>query len=414
MRKMILMFISLVFTYIFIQLLILFFNDGYKVEYEIIDKSNTFKVMEAKNKKGKDNFYFEIKINDSIFPYQTFSKLNGKKQIKEIKYYKDDNYECILPVFNKKTIIFDITCKTKGNIVYYHNIVNKPKSLQDFAFSLDIYNEKQFIDTSTNITKKDIYTILVDNLIKNHYVSITNYQGIININKKNINEINIFSSDKYIRPLSTFIGNYYITADYNENYEFTKFYIANIKNNTLKELKDYYNISFDSYIMGSLKNKLYLFDLDNKVQYEIDLKNMSISKIGNIKKGIKIFLNNTWSNIEASKVIKNKPLFENNNRNILKDGTVIDTIGDKNYGFIYTYIKNNDKYLLYKSNIQNKNIKNYLFEIDNIDSVIYVDDYIYFKDGSSIYYYNEEIGKRKIIESNELLFNNQILYNVTK
>lgn len=414
MRKMMLVFISLVFTYIFVQLLILIFNNGYKVEYEITDNNNTFQITEVQNKKGKDNFYFEIKINDSIFPYQTFSKLNGKKHIKEIKYYKDDNYECLLPVFNKKTILFDITCKTKDNIVYYHNIVNKSKSLESFASSLDIYNEEQFIDTSTNTIKKDIYNILTTNLIHNHYISITNYQGIININTKNINEIDIFSSDKYLRPLSTFMGDYYITADYNETYEFTKFYIVNIKNNTLKELKDYYNISFDSYIMGSLKNKLYLFDLDNKIQYEIDLKNMSISKVGNIKKGIKIFLNNAWSNIEASETIKNKPLFKNSNRNILKDGTVIDTIGDNKYGFIYTYVKHNDKYLLYKSNIQNKNIKNYLFEIDNIDSVIYVDDYIYFKDGNSIYYYNEEIGKRKIIESNELLFNDQILYNVTK
>ena len=89
-------------------------------------------------------------------------------------------------------------------------------------------------------------------------------------------------------------------------------------------------------------------------------------------------------------------------------------VGNIKSGFIYNFQKKNGGYVLYISNVQSTNIKKYLFDVTSVDDVIFIDDYIYFKDKDTIYYYNEQIGKRKVVDSNELLFNNNLLFTVTK
>ena len=417
MKKMLSVFIFLIIIYIFLEIMLIISNKGYKIEYTIKNNDNTYNIKEVRVKNTKneyDNYYIEINTNNSVFTFQTFQNLNHKKVIEDIKYYKDDNYECILPIFNKQTIIFDITCKTQENTIYYHNITNKPQELKNFVLSLDIYDEKKFIDTKNDITTEGIYNIYKDNLIKGHYLAFTTYQGLTTINQKKIFTTNIFKTDQYMRNLNYFVNDFYITADYNENYEFNTFYIVNIKTNKLKELKDQYNISFDSYIQGSVGNNLYLFDLDNKVQYKVDLKYMNVEKIGNIKKGIKQYENGKWISIGVNEAINNNIKFTDERKSILEDGSLIYSVGNIKSGFIYNFQKKNGGYALYTSNVQNPNIKKYLFDVTSIDDVIFIDDYIYFKDKDTIYYYNEQIGKRKVVDSNELLFNNNLLFTVTK
>lgn len=417
MKKMIVVFISLIIVYIILEISLIIFNKGYKIEYKIKTSDNIYNIKETRvknTKKEYDNYYIEIKINNSIFAFQTFNNLNNKKVIKDIKYYKDDKYECILPVFNKQTILFDITCKMGDSYVYYHNMINKPQELKDFASSLDIYDEKKFIDTKEEIINEGMYNIYKDNLIKEHYLAFTTYQGLTTINKNKIVTTDIFNTDKYTRNLDYFINDFYITADYNENYEFNKFYIVNIKTNKLKELKDKYNISFDSYIQGSINNDLYLFDLDNKAQYKVNLKHMNIEKVGSIKKGIQQYEDGKWVSVNINDIINNNTKFKDNKKIVLENGDIVYTLGNKKAGFIYTFQKKNDSYALYQSNVQNPNIKNYLFDVSSADNVIYIDDYIYFKDKDIIYYYSGQSGKRKIVQSDELLFNNNLLFTVIK
>ena len=418
MKKMILLLGIMILFYISCQLLLNIFSKGYEIEYILKDKNNEYKIKEkyTKNVKGEiDNYLITINTDNNIYSYQIYDKLNDKKNIEEIKYYKDDNVECILPLFQNQQIIFDITCSYDNNLMYYHNMKKKDEKLLDFVESLnDIYDENKFIDNSFKETKEGLYTISEDNIVEDHYIALTNYQGLITINTKNkISNINIFEVDKYSREISTFVDNYYIVADYSKNYEFDKFYIVNLKNNSIQTIKYNYKISFDSYIQGVVNKCVYIFDPDNKIQYEIDLEKLTINEIGDID-GIKYYENGSWSTVGINEAIEKELTFNQDNyRDKLDDGTVVDRVGNNLSGYIYTYKKNEDKtYSMYISNIVTPKIKNYLFDIDNLDNIIYINDYVYFKDGNSIKYYNEKIGIKNLITSEEILFNNDIKYNV--
>lgn len=422
MKKMIMLLFTLVLFYFCIQLLFNFLGKGYEIDYKINSDNNEFDIHEKyiKNEKHEKNSYLlTINTGDNLYSYQIFNKLNDKEVIKEVKYFKKNNIECILPIFNKNKILFDVTCKIDDDYIYYHNMKEKNEDIDKFLETLkNIYDKDMFADNSSETIESELFTIHKDNIVTNHYLSFTNYKGISTINHQNsqtISNIDIFNNDKYSREISGFTEKYYITADYNQNYEFNNFYIVNQKNNSSKNLKDNYKISFDSYVQGIIDDEVYIFDVDNKIQYEIDIKKMNITETGNMDRGIKYYENGKWSKVEANKAIENQLLFKTTDyRKELSDGTIMDTIGGEKTGYIYTYVKKDNNYSLYLSNINTPQIKNYLFEIDNIDEIIYIDDYIYFKNGNNISYYNEKAGLRNVITSEELLFNKNLLYNVTK
>ena len=88
----------------------------------------------------------------------------------------------------------------------------------------------------------------------------------------------------------------------------------------------------------------------------------------------------------------------------------VNKIGKKQ-GFYYLYKKENNKYLVYRADVQNPKITTYLFTTTNPNSVIYLNDYIYFKNGTTIYYYTQK-GVRKVIDNSELEFNDDISFGV--
>ena len=419
MRKMILLFITLILIYFLIQLCFMFFGKGYEKEYIVTEENLEFKVSEKyiRNTKNEKNAYLlKIDTGNNIFSYQILDNLNDKEIVKKIKYYKDDDMECILPMFYNNKTIFDVTCNIEGIQQYYHNIENRSSSLEKFVNSLVDYEKNNFIDNKSKKIENNLYTVYENNIVKNHYVLLTNYQGIMTINERNVNYVlnkQIFESDQYSRPISVFTDNYYVVADYDQNYEFNKFYVFDFKHNSLKELKTRHNISFDSYIQGVIGDIIYIFDIDNKVQYEIDPKNLEIVETGDIKTDIKYYNNGTWTRVSVSNALGKKLLFINGNREVT-DKFIIDNLGSNLTGYIYTYEKVDDKYKVYLGNAFTPEIKTYLFDISDIDSIIYVDNYIYFKDGNTIKYYSEKTGVRSLITSEELIFNKNIMYNVTK
>ena len=79
---------------------------------------------------------------------------------------------------------------------------------------------------------------------------------------------------------------------------------------------------------------------------------------------------------------------------------------------IYTYIKDGDGYNVYKSNKYSPNLRVYLFKTNDVNSIIYDDDNVYFKNDDYIAYYSDFTGIKKIIQGNELLFNHKIKYTI--
>ena len=60
----------------------------------------------------------------------------------------------------------------------------------------------------------------------------------------------------------------------------------------------------------------------------------------------------------------------------------------------------------------NKDIIEYLFDVEDPTKVVYLNDTIYFIKDNSIYYYNQAYGIKRIVEYDELKFNENIKYHV--
>jgi hypothetical protein len=100
-------------------------------------------------------------------------------------------------------------------------------------------------------------------------------------------------------------------------YDFNKFYIIDLTNNKINDLilKEK-NIPLDSYINGVVDNKLYLFDKENLLQYEIDPKKKTSKVVGSTSLNGKYY-NSKWEEKDIYE-FKNKELIFDLETNILK------------------------------------------------------------------------------------------------
>ncbi len=385
--------------------LIFNFSKKYSADYNIFSDDEKFVISEQYNIAVKKNYFLTITHNDIVYSYQFGNKYFGKKIVKDIKYYKDDNMECILPIFKNSELIFDITCQDYNSDfqVYYHNISKKDNKIEQLY---DGYDNSKFLDNNDNYNTINLFDIYVDNIGKNKF-SVETYKGIININKS-VKEVNIFKKDIYNKEIHAYTDNYYIVANYNDVYEFNKFFVVNLSNNSVNELSFNFKISFDSYIQGIDGDYIYLLDTENKKQYKIDCKSMSITEIGSLNKGVRVYKNGVWSDTSFNNVLENNEGFDfKNNTTYVNDNIII----DKQNNYLYKYVKYNDRYNVYKSNLITPNIRLYLFYTNNYNKIIYKDGNVYFQNDDIIWLYNEFSGLKKIIQSNELLFNENILFH---
>ena len=105
----------------------------------------------------------------------------------------------------------------------------------------------------------------------------------------------------------------------------------------------------------------------------------------------------------------NEIKFNNYYADDIKGYAKVDKVGK----YYYIYEKQNNHYNVYRADIQNKKIKTYLFQTTDLDSVIYLDDTIYYINGNTFNYYNN-FGNRKVIKNTELEFNPDLSFGVYK
>ncbi len=359
----------------------------YKVEY----KKEIFNIKES----YKDN-YIEIKHLDKIYPLR-IDKKTDEKAIKKIYYYSDKNYECLLPIIDNVTI--DMMCY-KDNIIYnYSNITGENKKLDDFVKNIKEYDIDKFKNNNKVKNLKHTTTFYEnDDILKN--IAITTYKGLI-IDEM---EIQLFKDDIYNNVISTFINNYYLIADYNSEYEFNEFYLVNILNKNIEKIKSKNDISLDSYIEGIVDDKVYLYDKDNENQYEINVNNKTIKLISS-KDKIKYYKNNKWETI-------NKPSkelyfdYEPFSKDFIRFDYVIE-----NDNYYYLFKNNNDKYDLYRVDKNNIDIYKYIGLVPN-KNIITKDDYLYYIDNNTLYYYSDTTSFRTILSDTEFTFNDTIKYYI--
>lgn len=346
-----------------ISISLLIFNFLFKSKnYEITYKQKNAVITEKFDKENK-KYTFLFKINDIEFITELEHKYIHKKELVDsIEIKKDKETLCIIP--KSKKLDFYPLCYQNNELITYHQLENK-----------DILGDTYFkqIKTKTSSYKK----IEINNLNNKKYF-IWNYKGFFVIDEKENKTINIFDKDIYNIPLSTKINNNILIADYSNKYKFNKFYIVQTKNNKVKEIITDDELSFESYIMGTNKNKVYFMDKKNKEQYEINTKKLSMNNISKKDKG-KVLINGEWEDVSINK------------------------LSSKEYEFTYYRLFNyqiidNNLYLV---------IDDYKIKISsNVKEIVEVDgETVYYLIEDKLYYFNNTDGEVLVMSYFEWNFN---------
>jgi hypothetical protein len=411
MKKLFAMLIVLFILYLGIQSAFSFFSKENEDEYEIKNGDIEFYVKEFSNFK-ENNYYFEIQGGDNTFKFQVIN--NFKKAtnvIEKIEYFKDEKYECILPIFSNNLILSDIMCINNNITFYYHDIISKDEQLDNFVLKINNYDINKYIDTTqtTNIENLEVYK---ENLINDHYIGITNYKGIYNISS-NFNSvvynITLFDKDIYNQKLATFTDKYYVVADYNKDFEFNEINIIDLVNLNTSKITSDTAITLDGYVQGTVNNKVYIYDKDRKVQYEININNKTVIK--NNKDNIVYYNGGNWTTMSTKDALEELKFSYDEINYQNNEYERIDKVGNE-VGYYYLYKNNGDGYDAYRINIYDNEGLTYLFSTNTIDNIFYVDNYVYYINDSTIQVYNDNFGVRNLVKYNELKFNKNIIFNV--
>lgn len=401
-------------AYLLIQLGYTYLSKGYEIKYDV-NGYNVFEKYIARTSGEKDSYYIEVTDGTDTFILNTYKNLNKQKElVKDVHIISVDKYKCAYIELKIKDFKSNITCINNGIYYNYENIKGKNSELDKKISELN-YDIANFTDTAEEVKRTTGIFVSQANLINKQFMGLTSYRGIYLINNysdvKFLYEIDLFEEDNINQKISAYVNHYYLVADYDQKYTFDKFYLIDITFGDKKEIKYHSKISFDSYIMGVIGDKVYLLDCDNKKQYEIDITERSIIEVGNENIGIKYYNNGEWEKMNYVTAVNNKPKFIINS--IKVDGyEKVDVIGGKLTGYKYYYKKNGNKYDVYRSMQKNDKLM-YLFTTTNIDNIVYYNDYVYFQDGEYIKCYQDNIGVKKIYHAHKEVFNGIYKFGVS-
>ena len=344
---------------VLVVLLILFFfiPKNYTKKY----KKNDYQIVETYNKKTK-RYSLNISKDDKVYEYNFTSKYLGKKLIKNIETKENDNTTCI--VNNLKNKENKVLCIKDGNNIDYRLVTDI--ELDEYKNSREVkYNKIDGIST-------------FDLLDKNYLI--WNYNSFKYIENNNSGEIKLFNSDYYNISLATLINDYLVIPNYDAGYNYKELILINLKTKTKESWKLNYDVSFESYVLGTYKDSIYLVDKKNKVEYELNIKKRTMDVIGNENREGKILVNNKFEKITMLKLINNIMSFTyDDDQEYILEGTKL---------ILKT---NNTKVLL--SNLA-------------VNKIVYkTNNYVYYLVRDTLYYYDQNVGEVKVMSNFEWNFN---------
>lgn len=410
MKKYIRVFIAVIVILLIIKFLSSIFYKGRDVYYEIEKENNLFEIYERYVKEKDLNYYYlEIDFLSKKYNFRVSSSFDNDSYIvKDIYSFKDDTYTCILPVFIDSSIQTDILCYVSDDeIIYpYRSLANDSLELDKFATSMESHGYKRSSESENNISKFGI-KLSKNNLVSSHLLVIPSYNGVFRINE-DITTISLFDTDIYEQSIQGVVSNYYVVADYDESYSFYEFRLVNLKTGKVSTIASNTAISMNSYVQGVVEDSMYIIDRSNKKQYEIDVSDMSVTMVGNTKKGILYYNGNEFETESIYSAINEDLLF-----------TTYTTSSDFDYIFsvhniYYSYKKIDNSYDVYVSYNEKPTLYTYAFTTSSIDRIQYIDDYVYYIDKDVLYYYHPSSGVVKLLTYNELFYNSNLKFWIYK
>ena len=408
MKKVLPVLVILFILALFIQMFTVFFITSHSVKYSI-KKDKEFEISEKLT--NKVNYDFIVKSEDVT--YNFFYKHNFNKQervIKDIKVYSEDKLYCIVPVF-KRGLFDNIYCSDGKDAYSYSYLKNSNnssfnnivKKIEEDGYYKDSYNE------SNDIKKEFNNNYFIGNVPDNYKIIMWNYTGLDIFDNKELDRKQLFDDrDLYDNDYSTLVGRYYVVLEKNSTSEILFYNIEKYGKGTIPcddTLSGEYNI------LGVYKNKLYLVDLDNYVEYTIDPYIEKVEKIGDSETGYKGFSKNKLidvstsdfkSNIDSYKLIKK-----------IDDASITSKYGECSIyevGNYYYYKTANNTF--YRANKKYKNAGVALFKVDNISDWKIVNKNILVISDNILYLYNDDYGLKKLILNNEFRYRYKNMFDL--
>ena len=329
---------------------------SYSISYNIAEYS----IDENYDRKTK-TYYFEIKYDGQRYDFIKEMKYERKRQlIKDVNKIKDGDDICL--EITSSYFQTNPLCYSQDTFIDYRlsstQILNK-LNVNTYSKELNIAN------------KYNNYELfyLKDNLLR------WNYNGFLSIKNDSITEINLFSKDIYNILLAQKVTRYLFIPNYEQKYNFSKAYVIDLNDFSKKEWNLKYEISFDSYILGTKDDSIFLVDKKNEIEYELVPYKRKMRIVGSASKN-----GFTYQNDKLTKVSMNYL-----------------TTKEEHFTFssLYNYYINKNKlYLKYLDNNESMLVSSK--EITQIVSV--TKDTVYYLVDDTLYFYNPLYGETKVLK----------------
>lgn len=410
MKKLFGMVVLLFFIYFLYHVTFVYFQGGHDINYELNDGDNKVEINEilrSSNKHDPDNYSISLKINDTEFNIQTFYNFGRSSNIiKNVKYYKDNDYQCIFIKYRNDKILNDIMCVNNNIMISYHNISNISEELKAFADSMETYGYDESNwkdDTSKGKTTEDSI-LYSNNLIENHFIGISAPSGMYRVNTiDQIRYVKLYTNTLNGNEplLKGFVNDKYIVTNYDDN-KLYRYYVVNMTNSG-SALFGASEISANTYTLGSYGTSLYIYDPNTKKEYELDYAAQNLIEVGNEETNILYYNNGRWQRTPINSDLVNLK-FGNNYSNDYSNNEYekIIKVGNE-YGYYYLFKKVNGKYIAYRSDITKKESLMYLFTTSSLNNLVFNDDFIYYVSDGSLKYYSDETGNRTVLNNSTIL-----------
>ncbi len=420
MGKLITAMFYLFIIYLILQFVMLYFRGGHEQFYTIESGENRFFVKEEYVVDGKQSHYFfTVDVNEEeTFYFQTYESFHRVDNvIDDIIYLDANSAQCILPIFVLTEINSDVICHYQGMVYDYQKISKRVAGLDKEIEQLkQNYDLASFQDNSDFFTREYV-TVHSDNVLNNHYFYMTNYRGIGTISMDNLNryaKIEFFRNDVYEMSLKILIDNNLLMANYNQRNEFNQFKAINLITNNVEDIILDRYVSFDSYFQGVAVDMVYLYDRENKRQYQINIATGGMIEVGNEEIGVKILIDDEWEWLETTELANEDIYFqEKEDIDFEIPAKYVDyeiVMGE--LGYIYYFAEDTDKYQVYRAPMRQPKYKKHLFSTTDIDSIKLIYDYVYYRDGEKVKYYNDATGVKTLVENSEFAFNETLDFGI--
>lgn len=398
MKKKITGILILIIIFFLLIKLINIIKPSHVVNYKI---NNNYKVKEYYDKKLKE-YDFIITNKQNTYVYSIKDNKNKKRFIKEIKTYKEDNVECILPKY-KKNIESNLYCIDNGNqISNYYLEKNNPDLYNKIYKKAKINKKNDKVDNSLIKYKK--LKLYQKNILDNDNILLWDYKGLYVLSNSSLNYQRIVEQDFYDNVIFTVVDDLFVLLKNDSIKGINTIYTYKLNKDKVDTIKLNKKINKNSYINGVYNGLIYITDPKDKKEYTLNPKKGKLKEIDNDQTEYYVFINGEKVNMSMSDFFMEKQYFHNQ--------TIKDSKIEKIKEGKYIYSQEGNK--VYKAYQDAENNKILLFELDEIKDWKVFDDVILLISDDSIYSYHEDRGLREILISNELKYNYENLYMLWK